>query len=220
MKSNTPNHNFSDCDFDPRVRFNHNKLTLAGHNPLLFNESYISHNSNALCVTHTSIHQIKSKLASHNTITINAPLQIEPQIALFKTQNTGKASVAYRNLHQFTELSHFNLSDTNRPQISSLVSTQKSHTLNISRAQLVNSKNSLFAQTHSEIQLSSSSSINLIENSTISLKMSQQVSAMKGKSTSNRSSRTSPRVFFTDDATPKTRLANPHRIQISAPRHR
>ena len=86
-KSNTLNQNNSHCDFDPRVRFTHNKLTPAGHNPLLFNQSYISHNSNALFATHTFNHQNKSKLVSHNTNTINTPLQIEPQIALFQIQN-------------------------------------------------------------------------------------------------------------------------------------
>ena len=154
---------------------------------------------------------------SHNTNTINTPLQIEPQIALFKTQNTGKASIAFRNQHKFTELRHFNLSITNKPQISPLISTQKSHSLNNSRAQLVNNRKSLFAQTLSEIQLSSSSSISYIENSTISSKMSQQVSAMKDKSTSNRSSRTSPRISFTDNATPnRPRQTSLHSI-ISTP---
>ena len=38
LKSNTPNHNISDCDLDPLVRFTHNKLTIAGHNPILFNQ--------------------------------------------------------------------------------------------------------------------------------------------------------------------------------------
>ena len=46
FKSNTVKHHISDFDFDLRVRFTHNKLTLAGHNPLLFNQSYIPHNSN------------------------------------------------------------------------------------------------------------------------------------------------------------------------------
>ena len=113
FKSNTPNHHISDCDFDPRLHFTHNKLTLAGHNPLLFNQSYIPHNSNALFATHTSKHQIKCQLASHSTNTINTPLQIEPQIVLFERQNPGKASLAFQNQHQFTELSHLNLSITN-----------------------------------------------------------------------------------------------------------
>ena len=89
-KSNTLNHKIPDCDFDPPVRFTHNKLTAARHNPLLFNQSYISLTSNALFASHTSNHQLKSKLASHNTNTINIPLQFEPQIPLFQTQNTGK----------------------------------------------------------------------------------------------------------------------------------
>ena len=94
LKSNTLNHNISDCDFDPLSRFIHNKLTLAGHNSLLFNQSYISHNSNSLFATHTSNHQVKSRFGSHNTNTINTPLQIEPQIARFQTQNTGTALLA------------------------------------------------------------------------------------------------------------------------------
>ena len=96
------------------------------------------------------------------------------------------------------------MSITIKPQISSLISTKKSHTLKNSPAQLLIIKKLLFAQTQSEIQLSSSSSINLIENSTISTKMSQQVSAMKGKTTSICSSRTSPRVSFTDNTNPNT----------------
>ena len=216
LKSNFPNQNIFDGDFDPRVRFTHYKLTLAGHNPILFNQSYISHNSNALFATHTSKHQIKAQLALNSTNTLNTPLQIEPQIALFETQNTGKGSLAYQNKHQFIELSHFNLSLTNKPQISSLISTQKSHTLNNARAQLTNNQKSLFAQAHSEIQLSSSSII-LIENLTNSSKKRQQVSEMKGKSTSTRSTRTSPRVSFTDNATPNTPGQSPLHSNISTP---
>ena len=67
FKSNTPNHHISDCDFDPLVRFTHNKLTLAGHNLLLFNQSYIPHNSNDLFATHTIKH-IKLNLNSHRTV--------------------------------------------------------------------------------------------------------------------------------------------------------
>ena len=96
FESNTPNLNISDGDFDPRVRFAHNKLTLAGHNPILFIQSYYSHNSNALFSTQSNPHQVTSKPTSQ-TNTINTPLQIEPQIALFETQNTGKASLAYQN---------------------------------------------------------------------------------------------------------------------------
>ena len=216
-KTNTFNHNISDCDFDLQVRFNHNKLTITEHNPPLFNQSYFLHTSNALFATQSSNHHIKSKLASHNTITINTPLRIEPQKALFLTHNTGKASLAYRNRHQFTDLSLFNLSITNKPKISSLICTQKSHTLNSSRAKLVNNKKSLFAQTQSEIQLSPSASNNLIKNSTISTKMSQPVSAMKDKSTSIRSSRTSPRVSFTDNTTPNTPRQSSSHSNISTP---
>ena len=208
---------FSDHDFASRIRLTQNKLTLTGHNPLLFNQPYISHNSNASFVTHTNDHQIKSKLASHSTNTINTPLQIEPQIALYKTPNTRKAPLAYQNQNQFTELSHFNLSITNKPQFSSLISTQKSHTVNYSRAQLVNSKKSLFAQTQSEIQLSSPFSMNLIENSKTSSKVSQQVSSMEGKSALPRSSRTSSRVSFTDNPTPNTPRQSSSQSNISTP---
>ena len=119
MKSKTPNHNIFHGDFDPRVRFTYKKFTLAGHNPISFNQSYIPHNSNALFATHASKHQIKAQLVSHSSNNIITPLQMEPQIALFETQNTGKASLAYQNKHQFTELSDFNLPIPNKPQISS-----------------------------------------------------------------------------------------------------
>ena len=109
------------------------------------------------------------------------------------------------------------MSITNKPQISSLISTKNSNTLNNSRAQLVNNKKSLFAQTKSEIQLSSSYSINLIENSTISTKMSKQVSAMKGKSISTHRNRTSPRVSFTKNTTPNTPRQSSSRSKISSP---
>ena len=62
----------------------------------------------------------------------------------------------------------------------------------------------LTAQPQSEIQLSSPSSINLIQKFTTSSKMSQQVSSMKAKSTSTRSSRASPRFSFTDNPTANT----------------
>ena len=160
---NTTNHIIFDCDFDPRARFTPNKLTLAGHNHLLLNQPRITYNSNALFAIHTSKHQINSHLASHSTKIINTPLQLEPQIAVFETQNTEKASLPYENNNQFNELSHFNFSITIKPQIPSPISTQKSHTLNFSRGQLTHNKKSLFAQTQCEIQLSSHS-INLIEN--------------------------------------------------------
>ena len=47
--------------------------------------------------------------------------------------------------------------------------------------------------------------------------MSQQVSAMKGESTSSRSTRTSPRVSFTDSATPNTPRQFPSHSNISTP---
>ena len=46
--------------------------------------------------------------------------------------------------------------------------------------------------------------------------MSQQVSAMKGKSTSTRSTRTSPLVFFTNTANPNTPRHSPSHSNISS----
>ena len=94
LKLNIPNYTLSDHNFASRVRFIQNKLTLAGHNPLLFNQLYILHNSNASSATHADNHQNKSKIASHSTNTINTPLQIELQIALFETPNPRKAPLA------------------------------------------------------------------------------------------------------------------------------
>ena len=122
--------------------------------------------------------------------------------------------LAYQNQQQFTEISHFNLSITNKPQISSLISAQKTHNLSNSRAQLVNNKKSLFAETQPEIQLSSLFSTNSIENSKTSSTMSQQVPSMKGKSASNRSAEL--RLAFPSRTTQlRTRPANPHRTLIS-----
>ena len=47
--------------------------------------------------------------------------------------------------------------------------------------------------------------------------MSQQVSTMKGKSASTRSSQTSPRVSFTDNPTPNTPLQSSSHSNISTP---
>ena len=47
--------------------------------------------------------------------------------------------------------------------------------------------------------------------------MNQQVSAMKGKSTSTQSTRTSPRVSFTDNATQNTPRQSPSHSNISTP---
>ena len=101
------------------------KLTFAGHDPHSFTQPYISHTSNASFATRTNNHPIISKLALHSTNTINTPFQTEPQLTLFETHNTRKAPIAYQNQQQFTELSHFKLSVTNKPQISSIISTQK-----------------------------------------------------------------------------------------------
>ena len=109
------------------------------------------------------------------------------------------------------------MSITNKPQISSIISTQNSHTLNNSRAQLVNNKKLFFARTQSERQLSSLFSINSIEKSKTLSTMSQQVSSMKSKSASTRSSRKSPRVSFTDNPTSNTPRQSSSHSNISTP---
>ena len=217
LKSFNPNYITSDNDLASQVHFTQSKLTLAGHNPHLINQPYISFTSNTLFATRTNNHSFNSKLASHSTNTLNTLLKIEPQIPLIETHNTRKAPHSYQNQQQFTELSHFNLSTKSKPQLSSLNSTQKSHTLNSSLAPLVNSKKSVFAQTQSESQLSSLFSIDSIENSKTSPTMSQQVSSMKGKSASTRSSRTLPRVSFTENPTPNTLRHSSSHSNISTP---
>ena len=136
-KVNTHNYAHSNLDFASRVSVSHNKLTPAGHNLLLNDKQYISNNLNASFANHTNNYQIKSKFAPHNQHTVNTPQQIESRIA----SNTGKAPLAYPNQSHFTKLNHFNLSIKNKPEIPTLFSTQKSQTLNNSRAQLTNKKN-------------------------------------------------------------------------------
>ena len=106
------------------------------------------------------------------------------------------------------------MSITNEPQILSLISTQKSNILNTSRAQLINKEKSLFAQIQIEVRPVSTSN-NLIQNSS---KMSQQVSAMKGKSSSHRQTTgTVPGVSFTDNAAQHTPRQSPLHSNISTP---
>ena len=75
----------------------------------------------------------------------------------------------------------------------------------------------LFAQTQPEIQLSSSLSINLIEKTQLSSTMSQQASSLKGKSISSRTTRASPRVSFTDNATTSTPRRSSYHSNLSTP---
>ena len=96
------------------------------------------------------------------------------------------------------------MSIKNQSQISTLFSNPNSKILNNSRAQLTNNKPVFFAQTQPEIQLSSSLSINVIEKTQLSSTMSQQASSLKGKSISSRTTRASPCVSFTDNATTST----------------
>ena len=199
-KVNTPKYTNSNPDFAARVRFSHNKLTPAGQNTLLSDQQNISHNSKASFAMHVNNFQNRSQSASHSLPIVITPLQIESQI----NSNTGKASLAYQNKPQFTQISHSHLSITNRSQIPTFFSTPNSHILNYSRDQLTNKKKSLFAQIQPEIQLSSSLSINLIEKTKTSSKMSQQASHMKGKSATTRANRALPRVSFTDNPTTNT----------------
>ena len=124
---------------------------------------------------HVNNYQNRSQFASHSLPIVITPLQIESQI----NSNTGKASLAYQNKPQFTQISHSHLSITNKPHIPTLFSTSNSHILNNSRAQLTNNKKSLCAQIQPDIQLSSSLSINLIEKTKTSSKIGQQASSMK-----------------------------------------
>ena len=196
-----------------RVRFSHNKLTPAGHNTLLSNQQNISHNSNASFARHVNNYQNRSQFASHSLPIETTPLQIESQI----NSNTGKASLAYQNKPQFTQISQSHLSITKKSHIPTLFSTQNSHILNNSRAQLTNNKKSLFAQIQPEMQLSSSLSINLIEKTKTSSKMSQQASSMKGKSVSTRANRTTPRVSFTENPTTNTARRSSSYSNLSTP---
>ena len=109
------------------------------------------------------------------------------------------------------------MSIKNQPQIPTFFSKPHSNTLNNSRAQLTNNKQVLFAQTQPEIQLCSSLSINLIEKIQLSSTMSQQVSSLKGKSISSRTTRASPRVSFTDNATTSTPRRSSSHSNLSTP---
>ena len=131
--------------------------------------------------------------------------------------DTEKASLAYPNTPKFAPISHSHLSIKNQSQIPILFSKPHSNTLNNSRAQLTNNKQVLFAQTRPETQFSSSLSINLIEKTQLSSTMSQQASSLKGKSISSRTTRASPRVSFTDNATASTPRRSSSHSNLSTP---
>ena len=158
-------------------------------------------------------YQIHSKFASHSLPITIKPLQIESQMLV----ETGKASLAYQNTPKFASIRHSHLSIKNQSQIPTLFSNPNSNTLNNSRAQLTNNKQVLFAQTQPEIQLSSSLSINLIEKTQLSSTISQQASSLKGKSISSRTTRASPRVSFTDNATTSTPRRSSYHSNLSTP---
>ena len=200
--------NLSNTTSDPasRVRFSFNKLTPALHNTLLITQKTRMHSSDASFAKQVTKYPIHSKFASHSLPFTTNPVQIEPQILV----NTSKASLAYQITPKFTPLSHSHLSIKNQPQIPPFFSKPHSNTLNNSRAQLTNNNQVLFAQTQPEIQLSSSSSINLIEKTPSSSTMSKQTSSLKGKSISSRTTRASPRVSFTDNATTSTPRRSSH----------
>ena len=171
------------------------------------------HSSDASFAKQVTKYQIHSKLASHSLpFTIN-PVQIESQMLL----ETRKSSPAYQNTPKFAPISHTHLSIKNQPQIPTFFCEPHSNTLNNSRAQLTNNKQVLFAQTQPEIQLSSSLSINLIERTQLSSTMSQQASSLKGKSISSRTTRASPRVSFTDNATTSTPRRSSSHSYLSSP---
>ena len=158
-------------------------------------------------------YQIHSKVASHSLPITIKPLQIESQMHV----ETGKTSLAYQYTPKFASISHSHLSIKNKSQIPTLFSNPNSNTLNNSRAQLTNNKQVPFAQTQPEIQMSSSLSINLIEKTQLSSTMSQQASSLKGKSISSRTTRASPRVSFTDNATTSTPRRSSSHSNLSTP---
>ena len=196
-KVNTSNLINTTSNLAPRVRKSFNKLTPAWHNPLLVTQK-------------TKMHSLDDSFATQVTTT---PVQIESQ----RLVNTRKASLAHQNASKFTPLSHSHLSVKNQPQIPTFFSKPHSNTLNNSRAQLINNNQLLFAQTQPEIQLSSSLSINLIEKTKLSSTMSQQASSLKGKTLSSRSTRASPRVSFTDNATTSTPRRSSSHSNLSTP---
>ena len=171
------------------------------------------HSSDASFAKQVIKYQIHSKFSSHSLpFTIN-PVQIESQMLV----ETGKASLAYQNTPTFASISHSHLSIKIKSQIPTVFSNPNSNTLNNSRAQLTNNKQVLFAQTQPEIQLSSSLSINLSEKTQLSSTMSQQASSLKGKSISSRTTRVSPRVSFTDNATLCTPRRSSSHSNLSTP---
>ena len=200
-------------DLASRVRCSFNNLTPARHNPLLFTQKTRMHSSDDSSAKQVTNYSIHSKSASHSLPFTTHPVQIESQMLV----NTRKASLAYQNASKFTPLSHSHMSIKNQPQIPTFFSKPHSNTLNNSRAQLTNNNQVLFAQTQPEIQLSSSLSINLIEKTQLSSTMSQQASSLKGKSLSSRTTRASPRVSFTDNATTSTPRRSSSHSNLSTP---
>ena len=89
---------------------------------------------------HVNNYQNRSQLASHSLPIVITPLQIKSQIK----SNTGKVTLAYQNEPQFNQISHSHFSITNKSHIPTLFSTQSSHILNNSRAQLTNNKKNAF----------------------------------------------------------------------------
>ena len=212
-KANTSKLINTNSDLASRVRFLFNKLTLARHNTLLKTQKIRLHSSDASFAKQITKYQIHSKFASHNLPFTIKPLQIESQMLV----ETGKASLAYQNTPKFASISSSHLSIKNQSQIPTLFSNPNSNTLNNSRAQLTNNKQLLFAQTQPEIQLSSSLSINLIEKTQLSSTMNQQASSLKGKSISSRTTRVSPRVSFTDNATTSTPRRSSSHSNLTTP---
>ena len=213
LKVNTSNLIDTTPNLASRVRKSFNKLTPAWHNPLLVTQKTKMHSLDDSFATRVTKYPNHSKYASHSLPFTTTPVQIESQ----RLVNTRKASLAHQNTSKFTPLSHSHLSIKNQPQIPTFFSKPHSNTLNNSRAQLVNKNQVLFAQTQSEIQLPSFSSINLIEKTKISSTMSQQASSLKGKSLSTRSTRASPRVSFTDNATTSTPRRSSSHSNLSTP---
>ena len=155
-----------------------------------------------------------TKLISHSHRIVQRLVQkldIEPQIQPFETQNTGKTSLACQNQPQFNELSHFNLSITNDPQLPSLISTKKSN---------INFTSSFDKQRKVDfcpISFWNSVVFYLHWSNSKRIKNEPKKTAMKGKSPSNRTTRRSPRVSFKNNTTQHKPRQSPSHSNISTP---
>ena len=151
-------------------------------------------------------------LAAHTTNTIYSTLQNMLQIPNFASQNTNQGSLACQNPLKFHELKQSELSIKLKSHIPFQFNTKNSNHFHNSSAQLVINKNLFIALSYST-NVSDKCYIDSIINSSTT----SQISAMKGKSATKTSARTSPRVSFTMDTVPNTTRQSPSHSKISTP---